>query len=117
MGFFAKLKSNTYISTGVDGALAIYGWATEHLWPIYSAGAVLSAVFMLVVAQEKQILGDHLHGSPRAVQLRGTGKREETIQRAQKLLDEEASIAIKQDVWALPKAEFEREYNASHADY
>eukprot|EP00744_Colponema_vietnamica_P009025 GILI01012850.1.p1 GENE.GILI01012850.1~~GILI01012850.1.p1 ORF type:complete len:117 (-),score=29.58 GILI01012850.1:83-433(-) len=116
MGFFAKLKSNSYISTGVDGALAIYGWASEHLWPIYSAGAVLSAVFMLAVAQEKQILGDHLHGSPRAVELRG-GKRDETIQRAQKLLDEEASIAVKQDVWALRKADFDAEYNASHADY
>lgn len=115
MGFLSAIKSNQYIAMGIDGAMAVYGFVSENLWPIYSAGAILSAVFMLAVAQEKQILGDHLHGSPRSVQLRD-GKRDETIIRAKKLLEEESSIAIKQDVWALPKAEFEKEYAAAHGD-
>lgn len=114
MGFLSFLKQNRYIATSVDGAISVYEYCTEKLWPVYSAGAVLSAIFMLAVAQEKQILGDHLHGSPRSVQLRD-GKREETIQKGHKLLEEEASIAIKQDVWALPKADFEQEYNAVDA--
>lgn len=108
MSFLDKIREHPVSTTTVVTVRKVYAWATENLWPVYSAGVIVSAMCMLAACQEKQTLADHLYGNNKTFQ----SDRSDIVGHAGKQMDEEISYAIKHDVFAMSKSAFEAEHEA-----
>ncbi|EAN96394.1 putative Archaic Translocase of outer membrane 14 kDa subunit [Trypanosoma cruzi] len=110
--FAEKYRLVQAYRSSLGAAMTAWGWVQERMWPVYSTGLILSALFMLASANEKQILADHLYGSDVVLQK----EREKTVEEARKLFREESVQGVKQVVWMLPSGEFRGEYKERYGN-
>ena len=102
-----RVKELTVVRKTITVGTTVYSWTQERLWPVFSTGMVLSAVFLIANAQEKQTLADHLYGGNKT--LRGEDGSD-VVQKSSKALEDDIAISIKHEVWGMPAAEFRDEY-------
>lgn len=112
-GLLERIKEVTVVRKAISIGGTVYAWTSEQLWPLYSTGMVLSAVFLIANIQEKQTLADHLYGGNKTV--RGEDGQE-VVQKASKRLEDDIALGIKHDVWTMPAAEFKDEYRQRYGD-
>jgi hypothetical protein len=105
------ITENPVVSSTVSFVKTSYAWVTARLWPVFTAGMVVSAICVIATSHEKQLLADHLYGSNGALR---ADEADETLRKANALFDDELSRAVKADVWALSSSQFRAEYNARH---
>lgn len=108
MGFLTKVREHPITSTTVMGARAVYSFVTETLWPVYSTGIVVGAICMIAASHEKQQVLDHLYGNNKQMKEDASA----IVTESSKQFGNEVSYSIKQNVYSMPRAEFESEYAA-----
>ena len=109
MSWMENIRDHPLSASTIFAVRRAYAWVQENLWPVYSLSIVVSAVCMLGASQEKQILGDYLFGSNTSLR----EHREELVKDASNRLAKESADAIKQEVWSMPRAAFDKEMRKS----
>eukprot|EP01084_Bolivina_argentea_P207069 353386_1 len=108
MTILETIKESPVVVGLVQGGRAVWGWSSQHLWPLYSTGAIVSALAVVAAVHEKQMVADHLYGSNPVLKEEG----EEMMRRCASQFEDALQRGVKEDVYGLSQSQFQAEMRA-----